>query len=444
MTTDLHRRDFLGRAGAGFAGIAILSSRSARTFAANDSVNMAIVGVGGQGAVNRGELKGLSSIVALCDVDTGRLEASRKDHPGAQAWTDYRKMLQEQKEIDAVMISTPDHLHAPCAMMAIKLGKAVDVEKPMTHNIHEARALAEAARTHRVATLMDNEGHASDDVRRCAEWLQAGVIGPVREAHIWTDRPIWPQGLAQRPPSKPVPKHLVWDLWLGPAPYRDYHDHLHPFSWRGWWDFGTGALGDMGCHWWDAAYWGLRLGEAKACTVEAEQQGMSVETAPHWSVVRYQFPARGDLPPVKITWWDGKKPEGPNLPPRPAAMGEGGKLGSNGAIYVGDKATIVNDHHRSKVFPESARNDLSYPKPFSLIPRSPGHKQEWIAAIKGGAPAGTHFPTYGSRLCEIVLLGNLALRAGMRFEWDFETGQPKDCAQAAAYVRREYRKGWEL
>jgi predicted dehydrogenase len=449
MTTDLNRRRFLQKAGAGVAGIAILSARSARTYAANDAVNMAIVGVGGQGGVNRNELKGLSTIVALCDADKDRLAGAAKEHAGARPWTDYRKMLQEQKGIDAVMVSTPDHLHAPAAMLAIRLGKAVDVEKPMTHNVHEARILAEAALRYKVATMMDNEGHSFDEVRRCAEWLQAGTIGPVREAHIWTDRPIWPQGIAKRPPSKPVPANLEWDLWLGPAPVRDYHDHLHPFAWRGWWDFGTGALGDMGCHWWDAACWGLNLGAAKTCEIEAEQEGMSVETAPNWSVVTCRFPARpglggAELPPVKITWWDGKKPQGPNLPPKPESMGPVGKLGSNGAIYVGEKATIVNDHHTPRVYPEAMAKDLAYPKPFSLIPKSPGHKQEWIAAIRGGPPGGTHFPTYGSRLCEIVLLGNLALRAGRRFEWDFTAGQPKGCPEAAAFVRKDYRKGWEL
>jgi predicted dehydrogenase len=444
MSHLMDRRAFLGRAGAGAAGITLLAARSARSYAANDVVNMAIVGVGGQGGVNRGELKSLSTIVALCDADKGRLAASEKDHPGARTWTDFRKMFQEQKEIDAAMVSTPDHLHAPAAMMAIKLGKGVDVEKPMTHSIHEARALAEAALKYKVATMMDNEGHASDDVRRCAEWLLSGAIGRVREAHIWTDRPIWPQGIAQRLPSKPVPPNLEWDVWLGPAPYRDYHDSLHPFAWRGWWDFGTGALGDMGCHWWDAAFWGLKLGEAKTCTLEAEQSGMSEETGPNWSVVTYQFSARGDLPPVKITWWDGKKPQGQNLPPKPEAMGPGDKLGSNGAIYVGEKATIVNNHHSSKLYPESKAKDLDLPKPFSIIPRSPGHKQEWIAAIKGGPPGGTHFPTYGSRLCEVVLLGNLAVRAGKKFEWDFATGKPKNCPEAAAYIRRDYRKGWEL
>jgi predicted dehydrogenase len=447
MTTDLNRRDFLKHAGAGMAGISVLSSASLRSYAANDTVNVGIVGVGGQGGVNRREIKGCgAAIVALCDADTKRLEGSKKDHPGARTWTDFRKMLQEQKEIDAVCVSTPDHLHAPAAMMAIKLGKAADTEKPLTHSIFEARALGEAARKHKVATQMDNEGHSSADVRRCAEWLLGGAIGKVREATIWTDRPIWPQGIAKRPPSKPVPRNLVWDLWLGPAPERDYHDHLHPFAWRGWWDFGTGALGDMGCHWWDAAFWGLRLGEAKTIGLEAEQGGNSDETGPNWSTVIYEFPARGDLPPVRITWMDGRKGKIQNLPPAPAGLEPGRKLAKNGAIYVGERATIVNDGHRSRIIPAGKDKELAFPKPFSLVPPPPkgGHKMDWITAIKGGRPAGSNFPDYGGPLCEIVLLGNLAVRTGKKMTWDVAKLEATNCPVASQYVRRDYRKGWEL
>jgi predicted dehydrogenase len=450
MTPPLSRRAFLGTGAAAF-----LASRSSRSYAANDAVNVAIVGTGGMGAGNRKELAGIgAAIVALCDADRARAEAALKDHPGARIWTDFRKMLLEQKDIDAVMVSTPDHLHAPASMMAMKLGKAVDTEKPLTHSVYEARALAEAARKHKVATQMDNEGHASNEVRQCAEWLQAGVIGPVREAHIWTDRPIWPQGIPKRPASKPVPASLDWDLWLGPAPHRDYHDHLHPFAWRGWWDFGTGALGDMGCHWWDAAFWGLKLGEAKSFTIEAEHEGNSEETAPHWSTVTFNFPARGSLPPVKVTWWDGRRrrqdagPDGKydiaNLPPKPEAMDPSKRLDSNGAIYVGEKAVIVNNHHNSRIYPEAKAKELEYPRPGSIIPRSVGHKKEWLQAIKGGPPAGSNFADYGGPLAEMVLLGNLAIRAGCRFEWDAEALQAKNCPQANAFVRRDYRKGWEL
>ena len=450
MTDRPTRRTFLGT-----AGLTLLAARSPRTYAANDAVAVAIIGVGGMGGGNRKELAALGArITALCDADQGRLEAALKDHPGARTWTDFRRMLQEQKDFDAVMVSTPDHLHAPASLMAMKLGKAVDTEKPLTHSVYEARALAEAARRFKVATQMDNEGHASEDVRRCAEWLRAGVIGKVREAHIWTDRPIWPQGISKRPPSKPVPPKLDWNLWLGPAPYRDYHDHLHPFAWRGWWDFGTGALGDMGCHWWDAAFWGLRLGEAKTFTVEAEQEGNSAETGPHWSRVTYRFPARGDLPPVTVTWWDGRRrrpgtgPEGPydlpNLPPRPEAMDPGKKLDTNGAIYVGEKAVIVNSHHRSAVYPEAKARELPYPERGSLIPRSPGHKKEWLEAIRGGPPPGSNFADYGGPLAEMVLLGNIAVRTGLRFEWDVAALRAKNCPEADALVRREYRKGWEL
>ena len=290
MSDRISRRKLLKAAGAATA-ITLLPEGLARGYAANETVNLGIIGTGGMGRGNRLWFKriGGNNIVALGDVDHKRLEGSLKDHPGAKTYVDYRKMLDEQKNIDAVMVSTPDHHHFPASMLAIKLGKGVCTEKPLTHSVWEARQLALAAAQYKVATQMDNEAHASEGLRRCVEWIQSGAIGKVREVHIWTDRPIWPQGIKERPPVKPAPQGLEWDLWIGPAPYRDYHDHLHPFAWRGWWDFGTGALGDMGCHFWDSAVWGLKLGHPD--TVEAVHEGNSEETAPLWSVVTYQFPA---------------------------------------------------------------------------------------------------------------------------------------------------------
>jgi len=452
MTLRIHRRKFVKTAAAA-SGIILLRSASAYTYAANESVNLGMIGTGGMGHGNRLWFKRLpgNNIVALCDADRHTVEAAVKDHPGAKTYVDYRKMLQEHKNLDAVMVSTPDHHHYPASMLAIKLGKGVCTEKPLTHSVWEARQLALAAAKHKVATQMDNEAHASEGLRRCVEWVQSGVIGKVRQVHIWTDRPIWPQGIAQRPPSKPVPPHVEWDLWLGPAPYREYHDHLHPFAWRGWWDFGTGALGDMGCHFWDSAVWGLKLGHPD--TVEAIHEGNSTETGPHWSVVTYQFPARGDLPPVTVKWWDGRKPrkgsdgqvkyEIPNLPPPPADLEADRKLPSNGSMFIGSSGTIlVIDASSPRLVPESKMKDFKQPEPF--VPRVKDHKIEWLEAIKGGKPASSNFTDYSSHLAEVVLLGNVAIRTGKKIEWDGENLKAKNCPEAAQYVRREYRKGWEF
>ena len=448
-----NRRDFL-KAAATAAAVTIVPSRllcgeersPARSFAANEKVNVACIGAGGMGGGNRHELQGMSNIVALCDVDKNTLEKAAKDHPGAKLWSDYREMLEKQrKEIDAVIISTPDHIHAPAAMMAMKLGIGVDAEKPMAHNVYEARAMAEAAKKYKVATQMDNENHSADGLRTIVEWVKADAIGTVREVHIWTDRPIWPQGLKQRPASKPVPASLNWDLWLGPAPARDYHDHLHPFQWRGWWDFGCGALGDMGCHFFDSAVWALEL--EPPLTVEAAQEGNSAETGPNWSIITYEFGARKgkggpqegkDLPPVILKWYDGRK-----LPPRPEELEADRKMPSNGSMFVGDKGKIlVSDAASGRIIPESKMKE--YKRPAQFLGRSPGHKKEWLEAVKGGAPSGCDFALYGSKLAEIVLLGNVAVRVGKKIEWDSANLKAKNAPEADQYIRREYRKGWEL
>ena len=437
MAGCITRRGFLKTTAAATA-YTILPSGLARTYKANEKVNVGIIGPGGVGGGNRREIAGVGgNIVALCDVDRNTLARAAKEHPEAKTWVDFRKMLQQQKEIDAVMISTPDHTHAPASMMAIKLGKGVATEKPLTHSVYEARALGEAAKKYKVATQLDNEGHSHDGTRKIVEWVRTGAIGKVHEVHIVTNRPIWPQGFAKRPPTEPVPKQLEWDLWLGPAPYRDYHKGLHPFGWRGYWDFGTGALGDMGCHFFDAAFWALKLGHPT--TIEAEHEGNSKETGPKWAIVTYQFPARGpEFPPVTLKWFDGGK-----LPPRPPELEEGRKVIRNGSIFLGDKGTlVVQDTSSGRLIPESKMKEFKQPKPF--LPRSPGHKKEWLEAVKGGKPAGSNFPDFGGPLSEVVLLGNVAIRAGKKIEWDPVNLCAKNAPEAAQYVKREYRKGWEL
>ncbi len=429
--SHITRRNLLKSAAVAGA-FTIIPSGLVRGFAANQKVNLGIIGVDGMGGGNRRELAGLgANIVALCDVDRNRLAKAQKEHPDAKTWVDFRKMLEEQKEIDAVMISTPDHLHYPASMLAMKLGKHCATEKPMAHSVWEARQMAEMVRKSKVITEADHENHATDGLRTCVEWVKSGAIGTVREVHIWTDRPIWPQGIKQRPASQPVPQGLEWDLWIGPAPYREYHASLHPFSWRGWWDFGCGALGDMGCHFWDSAFWALDLGAP--ATIAAEQEGNSAETGPNWSKITYQFPVRGELPPVKVTWWDGRRPNTDplikdkngnmlkvvqNLPPRPEELEKERNLPTNGSMFIGEKYTIVvSDAASPRIIPEAKMKVFERPKPF--IPRVPGgQKAEFLRACQGGPKCGTDFAEFGGPLAEVVLLGNVAVRTGSTIEWD--------------------------
>lgn len=396
-------------------------------------LNIGFIGVGNKGAEN---LKNLTdqNVVALCDVDENFLNAAAQKLPGARKYRDFRKML-EQKDIDAVVVTTPDHTHAVAAMAAIRLGRHVYCEKPLTHDIYEARQLAAAAKGQKVASQMGNGGHASEALRSAVDWVQAGVIGPIREVHAWSNRPIWPQGISRPTDSPPVPRQLDWDLWLSTAPERPFNPAYHPFNWRGWWDFGTGALGDMGCHIIDAAYWALDLGQPD--WVEAESSPVNPETAPKWSIVRYRFPARGQLPAVNLTWYDGGK-----LPPRELTHDyPEPKFPDNGSLFVGEKGRLILTQGKVRLLPESVWKDFQAPT--RRIPQSPGHYQEWIDACKGGPPAFSNFD-YASCLTEAVLLGNVALRVGRHIEWDEKNLQVRNAPEAARWIRREYRKGWTL
>ena len=452
MSHRVSRREFIKSIAAVGAAVTIVPSGLARTYAANEKVNVACIGVGNKGWGNLNEIAGLkvkgggamANIVGICDVDGNFLAKAKKEFPKARTWVDYRRMLPEQKDIDAVMVSTADHSHYPASIMAIKLGKGVCTEKPMTHSIWEARQLALAAKKYGVATQMDQEKHAHDGLRMGVEWIKSGAIGTVREMHVFTNRPIWPQGIAKRPATKDVPKDLNWDLWLGPAPYRDYHESLHPFKWRGWWDFGTGALGDMGCHFFDLGFWALDLGEGlknsdkHPIRIEAVHEGGSKETYPNWSIVTLKFPARGKLPPVTVKWYDGGK-----LPERPAELAASREFPTNGSMFVGDKGKIlVHAHSSPRLIPEEKMKDFERPEPF--LPRSPGHKVEWLNAVKGGEPASSNFTDYGGPLCETVLLGNLAVAAGKRIEWDAVNLKARSAPEVSRLVRREYREGWDL
>jgi predicted dehydrogenase len=439
MNRPLRRRDFMKQAGTVATGFWITGRQTGfgQERSPNAKLHVASIGVGGRGRASL-DACNKENIVAVCDIDDKPLDKACKDFPNAKRYNDYRKMLEEiGKEIDAVTVGTPDHHHAPAAARAMALGKHAYVEKPLTHNVYEARVLADLAAKHKLATQMGTQGHASPKLRRVVELVQSGVLGAVREAHTWSDRPIWPQGIDRPKDTPPVPGHLHWDLWLGPAPERPYHPCYHPFKWRGWWDFGTGALGDMACHIMDPVFWALTLGAPK--TVEAEGEPHHPETGPLWCIIHYEFGARGEQPPVKLTWYDGLK-----LPPMELTPGIE-KLPKNGAIFVGEKGTLLaydEGVSKYKLFPEEKFVDVeSQVKP--TLPKSPGHHAEWIEACKGGTAALSNF-AYASNLTESVLLGNVAFRAGKKIEWDSANLKVTNCPEAAQLIKREYRKGWEV
>ncbi len=406
-----------------------------RVFGANERLNVAAIGVGGKGASDIADASAAGcNIVALCDVDEERAGRVFAGFPAAGRYKDFRVMLEKQRDIDAVIVSTPDHTHAVAAVMAMKLGKHVYCQKPLAHSIHEARVMARVAAETGLATQMGNQAHAGDPMRRTVEAIRAGIIGKVREAHLWSDRPIWPQGMVRPAETPPVPATLDWDLWLGPASARPYHPAYAPFKWRGWWDFGTGALGDMGCHVMDMAYWALELGHPTS--VEAASEGATKESLPNSSVIRYEFPARAEQPPVKLVWYDGG-----NLPP--AELLDGEDPGINGTLFVGDKGTMLCNRSSNKwvVKPTSIMD--SFQAPPQTLPRVENEDAEWVAACKGGPAALSNFSLSGP-FTEVVLLGNLAIRAGKKIQWDGEQMKATNAPELDQFIRREYRKGWTL
>ena len=445
---SISRRSFLGTAAA--AGAFTLVPRhvlgGSGQVPPSERLNIAGIGAGGRGSANLTALSDeKQNIVALCDTDWRNAAGTFRRFANAKQYKDFRKMLdEEEKNIDAVVVSTADHCHAVASMAAIKRGKHVYCEKPLTHNVYEARVLAEAARQYKVATQMGNNGQAGEERRLIAENIWAGAIGAVREVHIWTDRPnngifgeYWPQGVDRPADTPPVPDWIDWDTWLGPAPVRPYHPAYTPFKWRGWWDFGTGALGDIGCHSFDPAVRALKLGAA--ISVEACSTRVNKETYPLGSIVTYHFPARGEMPPVKLVWYDGGL-----KPARPEGMDPGWRMDTNGSLYIGDKG-IMAGH---VVMPKARRDEFG--KAPQVLPRSPGHYKEWINACKGGEPARSNFDHAGP-MTETVLLGNVALRMELRERlfreallWDSEKMQFTNVPEANQYLRREYRKGWSL
>jgi predicted dehydrogenase len=418
--------------------------------APSERINLAGIGAGGMGGGDIATLARLgANVIALCDVDEARAAGSSRAFPNARRYKDFRVMLdKEAKNIDAVSVGTPDHIHAVATMAAIRAGKHVYCQKPLTHTLHECRAVTKAARQAGIATQMGNQGHATEGARLTNEWIRAGIIGTVREVHVWSDRAghLWRQGIARPAGTPPVPPTLNWDLWLGPMRERPYHPAYLPVLWRGWRDFGTGALGDMGCHIIDHPVWALDLGAPSAVEARVTLAGSTLEgnqpnfeTYPIAAIIYFDFPTRGQRPAVRMTWYDGGL-----MPPAPPGLPSNRHLPDNGVLYVGSKGFMYHSSHGGmpQLLPIELHQDAK--KVEKTMARSPGHYEEWVAACKGGPRPISNFD-YAGPLTEIVLLGVLALRSpGLRLEWDSENMKVKNAPELNQFVGSEYREGWSL
>jgi len=487
-TKDLSRRKFLGTVTAATAGFTIIPRHvmpGKGYQQPSDTVNVAGIGIGARGAANlRGlcdpevpivtpmrtstgqplskeeiaarearmanrpqgaqqrpqqdrEPVKLANIYALCDVDTAFAAHVIKGYPKAKVYTDWRQMLEKEKEIDAVMIGTPDHNHAPIAAAFMRQKKHIYVEKPMCKTIYECRKLAEIAKEYNVVTQMGNQGHASEGARLINEWIQSGAIGLVREVQLSTNRPIWPQGNIPRPAGVPVPKTLNWDVWLGPAPKKDYNPDICHFNWRGLRDYGTGALGDMGAHIYDHPFWSLNLGIPTR--VQASSSVYNDEFWPLAEMITYEFPARGYMPPVTITWVDGGL-----RAPRPVEMDPGTRVSS--ALYLGDKGVLMHGDYGSnpQLLPKKAMDEFVPPTPW--LPRSQGIYAEWIDAIRNNTKSSTDF-SYASKLVETMMLGNIAVLMANRnvtLEYNPDKMEFANLPEANELLHYKYREGWTL
>lgn len=440
MSKQSSRREFIKTTALTGMG-AFLAERAAWTQdkSANEKVNFACIGVGGKGDSDTADAARLGNVVAICDVDDNTLNAAAMKYPQARKFNDYRKMLDEMgKSIDAVTVSTPDHHHAHAAAHAMHMGKHAFCQKPMTHSIYEARRLGEIARQMKVATQMGNQGTAGNGLRHDAALIKAGALGTVKEVHVWTNRPIWPQG-GMRAASIPVPSNLHWDLWLGPAPERPYAPGYHTFAWRGWWDFGTGALGDMACHTVNMPFMALDL--RNPTSVVAETSGNNKDSYPSSSKITFEFPANGPRPALRMVWYDGGK-----LPPMSLFEGSdlidvGGRLSDSGSLVVGSKGMMYTPGDYGGgggVTAGVSKMEVSFPQ-------SPGHFEEFIRAIKGGEPAMSNFPNYSGPLTETILLGNLAVWAdGKKIEWDAKNLKAKNAPEVMNIVKPSYRGSYKI
>jgi len=464
--SSITRRQFLYYSALAASASALPGLRAAAPrLGAGQKLRIAAVGGGGKGESDI-ECCSSEQIVAIADADQNRAGDSLKRCPSAKFYFDWREMLEkEEKNIDAVMVSTPDHLHAIIASTALKLNKHVYCQKPLTQTVFEARHLRELAREHQAVTQMGNQGSAEDGLRRAVEVVQGGLIGPVRQIHVWSNRPIWPQGIGRPPGQDPVPPSFKWDLWLGPAPMRPYKKEVyHPFNWRGWYDFGTGALGDMACHTSNMPFRAARLGYPSLVEV-VEHSELNNETYPKTSKIRFVFPARNGLPETEFFWYDGNPGDHSVKPLRPSdditqAIRElQDKMPDSGCLLIGEKGQLFSpDDYGARFFVKlkdekelvDGKNHEGAKAIPQVIPRNehqgdsdPRQHLEWIAACKGGPTPYSNFEI-AATLTEIILLGCVALRVGKKLDWDGPGMKAKNAPDAAHFIKRQYRKGWEL
>lgn len=431
--SSANRRQFLGQlGGAAAAGYFVAhGSPAAASRSANQKLQIGAIGVGGRGAADLAAVAG-ESIVALCDVDSDRLKSAAQKHPGAKTYQDYRELL-ELPNLDAVVVATPDHHHAPAAARAIRRGLHVYCEKPLTHTVAEARLLNQLSQKHKVVTQMGTQNHQHPGYLRLVELLQSKAIGDVSEVHIITDRPgrFWQQGLPRPQQKMPVPGNLDWNLWLGPAAERPYHEAFVPFRWRGWWDFGCGAIGDMAIHLMDPTFWALELAGAPVAVTAFGPRPLP-DCGPTWMAARFDYQQRKQLPPCSVFWYEGVAQANSEI---------AAELPMNGSLFVGTEGKIAIAHGgMPKLLPEATFKDFQPPQPY--LPPSPGHHQQWINACKGDGETGSNFQ-YAGPFTEVVLLGNVAYRLGETVHYDPATGKASSDA-ANALLSKSYRKGWEV
>lgn len=465
MGKNLSRRNFLGAASTAAAAFSIVPRNvlgGSGYTAPSDIVNVAGIGVGARGASNvqgvcdpevpmvrpgrsgrrRSNVQpverpavNLANIYALCDVDSEKAAWVYKGYPKAKIYDDWREMLDKEPSIDAVMIGTPDHNHAPIAAAFMRAKKHIYVEKPLCKTIYEARKLTELAKEYDVVTQMGNQGHATEGTRQTVEWIQSGLIGLVREVNLSTNRPSWPQGNIQRPEGIEVPTNLNYDVWLGPAPEKPYHPETTHFNWRGLWDYGTGAMGDMGAHIFDAPIWALNLGVPTK--IQATTSPYNEEFLPQAETITYEFPARGYLPAVKVSWCDGGL-----RPERPSILEPGRAV--RDALYKGDKGYLMHGSHGAT--PELIPADTNFKGPQPWLKRTGNIYEDWIDAIKNGKKSSNDF-SVSAKLTEIMLLTNIAVlhqRSNMILEYDAENMKITNLPEANSLFHYEYRNGWEL
>ncbi|MBI3413981.1 MAG: Gfo/Idh/MocA family oxidoreductase [Verrucomicrobia bacterium] len=457
---SITRRRFLGQTSMAVGTAGLFFPYVGRVLGANDRINVACIGVGGKGDSDSSDAaRSGGTIVALCDVDSNTLDKKSKQFPNAQRFHDYRKMLDKiGKDIDAVTVSTPDHNHGVASIRAMKMGKHCFCQKPLVQTVKEARMMRQLANEKKVATQMGNQGSAESGVRRAVEVVQAGVIGKPLELHVWSNRPIWPSAIDRPAGKDPVPNTLDWDLWLGPAAFRPYKKSAyHPFAWRGWFDFGTGALGDMACHTVNMPFRALKLGYPNVVECEIASRSYP-ETFSKTSRLRFEFPEREGLPPLKFWWYDGSpgdalKPLRPGAEVSKEIITTQGKLPPSGALIIGDKGKLFSpDDYGAKFFlamngEEKFQDGFKHDAAKGVaesIPRSPGHMNEWFRMMKEGVPAYSNFDI-AAYLTEIILLGCVALRVGegRRMDWDGPGMKSTNLPEAARFVSRKNRAGWE-